>query len=297
MTDELSLSHTSNIAVAREIDGIEMGVLSDGRSYLTARGLALLCGVAPSSIIGQGKRWLEGDRNGKLAQMLIERGITRSKLYIELARDNVYVHAYTDDVSTLILEYYAFEANPPNKQAQTNFRKLAQAGLRAFVYQALGYVPQPQRQLSASWENIHERLRMHTVPRGYFSVFREGADFVLASIRAGLEVDDQTIPDISVGLTWANHWRRENLSSLFGEAIKHDHNFPEWYRQATSNPQEINVYPVAALGAFRVWLEDVYLPQKYPTYLKGKVQKGLIAASTVEMLLAEVSPPALPEAG
>lgn len=62
MTDELVLSHSVNIAVSKEVDGVEMGVLSDGRSYFSARGLALVCGVAASAIINQGKRWLEGDR-------------------------------------------------------------------------------------------------------------------------------------------------------------------------------------------------------------------------------------------
>lgn len=56
------------------------------------------------------------------------------------------------------------------------------------------------------------------------------------------------------------------------------------------------MYPVAALGVYRQWLEDVYVPENYPKYLDTKVRKGLISASTVELLLAEVAPPALPEA-
>ena len=177
--------------------------------------------------------------------------------------------------------------------AQQNFRKLAQAGLRVFVYQALGY--DPARQLTTSWRNFHDRLSMHAVPVGYFSVFKECADFVLASIRAGLPLDDHTIPDISVGVTWGNHWRDEKLEANFGARIKHDHNYPDYYPQARSNPQEIWVYPVDALGAFRRWIGQTYLPEKYPPYLDGKVRKGQLAASTVELLLAEVTPPQLPE--
>jgi hypothetical protein len=291
MVDELALVHS--VAIAKEVDGIEMGVLSDGRSYLTARGLALLCVTGPSTILDQGRRWREGNRTGKLAQMLIQRGITRDSLYVEIVKDGKPTHAYTDDVATIILEYYAFEVTPPNKGAQLNFRRLAQAGLRLFVYQALGY--DPNRQLTQSWRNFHDRLTMHSVPRGYFSVFRECADFVLASIRAGLPVDDQTIPDISVGVTWANYWREHRLAEKFGEREKHDHNYPDYYPQAKSNPQEMAVYPVAALGVFREWLETSYLPQKFPAYLDTKRRRGLIAASTVELLLAEVNPPQLSE--
>jgi len=57
MTDELVLSHSVGVAVSKEIDGVEMGVLLDGRSYFTARGLARICGVAgqfPSGSCGCG---------------------------------------------------------------------------------------------------------------------------------------------------------------------------------------------------------------------------------------------------
>lgn len=293
MADELVLSTPVNVAVSKEVDGIEMGVLSDGRSYFTARGLARLIGTGPSTILTQGKRWLEGERAGKLAQMLVARGLERPSLYVELQRDGSVVHAYTDDVAIVIIEYYAFESTPISAQAQLSFRKLAQAGLRVFVYQALGY--DPNQQLTAAWRNFHDRLTLHTVPSGYFSVFRECADFVLASIRAGLPVDDHTIPDISVGQAWASYWKKEGLSEKFGERIPHDHNYPDYYPQAKSNPQEINVYPVDALGEFRRWLEAVYLPAKYPTYLKGKAKSRLIAASTVELLLNSMAPLALTE--
>jgi hypothetical protein len=296
MTEELVLSQQVGVVISKEIDGLEMGVLTDGRSYLTGRSLARLCGVVPSAIVGQSKRWLEGSREGKLAQLLLSRGINPISLYTEVERPDVIggrVSAYTDDICTAILEYYAFESNPISQVAQTNFRKLAQAGLRVFVYQALGF--DPNRQISESWRHFHDRMTMHKVPRGYFSVFKECADFVLASIKAGLPVNHQTIPDISVGISWAHHWKKNNLAEELGERRPHDHNYPDYYPQAVSNPQEIWVYPVQALGVFRLWLQDVYLPKKYQAYLDGKVQSKLISASTAEMLLAELSSPALSE--
>lgn len=293
MVKELVLTNPIDVAVSKEVDGIEMGVLSDGRSYLTARALARLVNTGPSTILTQGKRWLDGDRSSKLAQMLIARGIERPSLYVEIEREGKKVHAYTDDVATVILEYYAFEVAPTNTHAQLNYRKLAQAGLRVFVYQALGY--DPARQIDHSWRHFHDRMTMHQVPRGYFSVFKECADFVLASIKAGLPINHETIPDISVGQAWGKHWKSQNLESKFGPRKKHDHNYPDYYPQARSNPQDINVYPVASLGVYRQWLEDVYVPENYPKYLDRKVKAKLISASTVELLLTEVSPPELPE--
>ena len=293
MSKELVLTSPVGVAVSKEVDGIEMGVLSDGRSYFTARGLARLVNTGPSTILTQGKRWLEGDRGSKLAQMLVARGLERPSLYVEIERDGSKVHAYTDDVAVVILEYYAFETTPPNLDAQKNFRKLAQAGLRTFVYLALGY--DPNRQIDTSWRHFHDRMTMHTVPRGYFSVFKECADFVLASIKAGVPINHETIPDISVGIAWAKYWKAHDLEKKFGEREKHDHNYPDYYPQARSNPQDINVYPVAALGVYRQWLEDVYLPGNYPKYLEKKVAAKLVSASTVELLLRELSSPALPE--
>lgn len=40
-----------------EIDGIQMGVLSNGTPYLTMRGLAIMCSVAPSVIQGIAANW------------------------------------------------------------------------------------------------------------------------------------------------------------------------------------------------------------------------------------------------
>ena len=45
------------IAVAKEVDELEMGVLEDGTPFLTGRGLARACGVPPSAIIQQAATW------------------------------------------------------------------------------------------------------------------------------------------------------------------------------------------------------------------------------------------------
>lgn len=67
------------VVVEAEIDGIEMGVLADGTAYLTLRGLATVCGVAPSSIIEQVQAWNAGKRTSALAKHLIAAGFTEER--------------------------------------------------------------------------------------------------------------------------------------------------------------------------------------------------------------------------
>lgn len=288
---DLVLSHQLSVAVAAEVDGIEMGVLDDGRSYLTGRGLARLCGVAPSTIINQAERWLAGDRNNKLAVLLQLKGLDRPSLYEVVQRGGKKVHAYPDDICSAVLEYYAFEATPPSDVAVKAFRKLAQAGLRMFIYKAVGY--EPTKHITDAWRQFHDRLEIHTVPLGYFSVFKETAEFVIAAIRGGFPANDHTIPDISIGIVWSKHWEDNNLAERFGERRRHDHNYPEYFPQAASNPQPIWIYPDSALGEFRRWLYMTYAPAKFPKYLDGKVKKGLLPPNVVQVLVVALTPPRL----
>lgn len=193
------------------------------------------------------------------------------------------------------LDYYAFEAATPSEIAQRNFRVLAKAGLRIFVYSALGY--DPAKAVPAPWRELHDRLLLASCPSGYFSIFMETSAFVLNAIRGGLRVDEHTIPDISVGIAWAKHWTDDKLDDLYGPRIRFEHNYPDYFPQAASNPQHPWVYPVGALGEFRVWLQDEYVTKRFPKYLDTKVQKGLLPPSVAQLLIAEATAPALPSAG
>lgn len=283
---QLSLTQ---VAVAKEINGIEMGVLSDGTSYLSGKSLARLCGVAESSISEQASNWRSGKRVGKLPQWLLNHGIDRDSLYIETSVAGRKTYAYPDDVCMLVLEYYAFESGKPAENAQQLFRALARAGLRVFVYNAVGY--DPSSAVPAQWRQFHDRMTLASAPIGYFSVFKETADFVITAIRGGFPVDEHTIPDISVGIAWGKHWTDKGFDDGYGKRIKHDHNYPEYFSQAASNPQPIWVYPVAALGEFRTWMQRTYVPEKFPKYLEGKVTKGALPASVAEVLALGAAAP------
>jgi hypothetical protein len=280
------------VQISKEVDGLEMGVLSDGTTYLSGRSLAKLCGVVPSAIINQSSAWANGQRVGRLAQLLTAAGIDRPSLFMETDIPGVAgnaVHAYPEDICMIFLEYYAFDIGRVNEQAQNAYRTLARAGVRAFVYRALGYdpanaVPQP-------WREFHDRLSLYSEPLGYFGVFKEMSSFLLVAIQAGLRIDHRTIPDISVGKLWGERWSGSGAESRFGPRIKHEHNYPPNFPQARSNPQDIWVYPVAALGDFRLWLHNVYIPERLPAYLETKVNAGLITATAAELLLTHSIPP------
>lgn len=287
-------------AVSREVDGLEMGVLSDGRAYLSSRALSRLTGTAYSTIIENAQRWLEGKRDGKLAQLLASHGLNPISLYVEVEKPDVIggkVHAYTDDVAMVILEYYAYVAQRTNETALSNFRKLAHASLKLFVYRAVGY--DPASAAPDKWRQFHDRLALNSVPLGYFSVFRELGEVVIFAIQRGLPCDEHTVPDISVGIQWANHWKSKGLETQFGPRRSHDHNYPEYFAQSRSNPQDISIYPNEALPEFRQWLMTVYLPEKFPKYLRSKVASRALPASTADLLITEMAEmaPALPEAG
>jgi hypothetical protein len=270
--------------------------LSDGTAYLTQRSLSRLCGIANSTFSELTTEWNAGRRESKLARWLVEQRFSRNSLYTKTNIPGVagnVVYAYQEDICNLILEYYAFEVS--RAEALTNYRLLGRAGFRLFVYGSVGY--DPKNLVPEPWREFHDRMAIHILPSGYFSVFRESADFIILGIQNGLTIDHRTVPDISIGRMWATYWRDNGLEEKFGAAKKSKHNYPDYFPQAASNPQDMNVYPVAALGEFRTWLLREWIPKRFPGYLASKVKAGILAASTAELLLTAAEPLALPESG
>jgi hypothetical protein len=290
------------LALVKVVDAIEMGVLEDGTPFLTGGSLSRLCGVAKSTVIERKDEWAAGDRGGKLMRLLVERGYDEPQLCVPIkltggsgvAADAL---AYPEEVVMTFLEYYAFEVRKP--EALDAYRKLGRGGFKLFVYAALGY--DPRNLVPQQWRQFHDRMNIHATPYGYFSVFKESADFILLTIQRGLQVDHQTVPDISVGKLWGQKWIDDNLEAKYGPRKKHDHNYPDYFPQAESNPQSMWVYPIDALPDYRRWLATVYVPTKFPAYIQGKVAKGVLPASTAELvkeaLQAAGPPPALPVGG
>ena len=266
------------VEITRDVNGIEMGVFDNGTPFLSQRGLAVLCGIENAHIGFLSKEWeTERDTSKKKRLQYIKshldtHGYAEDKLYIETKKDGRIIYAYPDIVCMAILEYYAFEAAEVKEEALNNYRLLARYSFREFIYRAVGYNPE-QKQLT-SWRYYHDRVSLvkNAVPNNYFSIFNEIAGLFVDMIESGLTISDNVIPDISVGLVWGKYWTDQNLSAEYGERIKYEHDYPDYYPQSKSNPQAPWAYPMQALPIFREWFKNNYLSIKFPKYILDKTK-------------------------
>jgi hypothetical protein len=123
---------------ATEIQGIGMGVLSDGTPFLNQRGLARLCGVQNAHIGTISTDWWEPNQKPRISaikDLLLKHGMRVRSPHLQCRHGQQTIYAYPDTVCVAILEYYAFEAGDNCKEtARDNFRLLAGKALRDFIY-------------------------------------------------------------------------------------------------------------------------------------------------------------------
>lgn len=281
------------IAVEREVDGVGMGVLSDGTPFLNIRGLARMCGVDHSMITRITGDWLDvplKPREQKIRELVRAQGADEKIAFIALVKDGTIHHAIPAAVCMAILEYYAFEARTGNDVASKSYRILARKGFSDFIYSQVGY--NPSGSISIAWQQFHDRvgLAYHSVPDGYFSVFKEIASMLVTLIQEGADLGNKFIPDISVGIHWGKFWNGENLEVVYGARKTYEHNYPTYFPQSASNPQLPFCYPDDALGEFRKWVREQYLPKKLPNYLNEKVKQGQLPAPKAAAAIAAFKP-------
>ncbi len=274
-----------------EIDGIGMGVLSDGTAFLTGRGLARLCGVSHRQIQHIALEWESISptaRIEKIKDILTAHGVSFDHPYIAIEQRSGNFFAYPDMVCLAVLEYYAFEAgNNVKAQARKNFRLLAGKTLRDFIFTQVGY--DPHSFVPEAWRQFHDRVSLtyNSVPKGYFGIFKEMSDMIVTLGQAGLHIDSNFVPDISVGKAWSKYWEDNNFSSVYGERSRYKHNYPDYFPQADSNPQEPWCYPESALGEFRKWLRDVYIEGgKLRGYIENKIQQRQLPVSFAQLAIS-----------
>ena len=108
-----------------EVNGIPMGILSDGTPYLHLRGLARLCGVDHAALLRLSNNWGEEQakpRGIRIKELLAEHGHVGDALNVQ-ATTGVDTHVYTDSVCMALLEYYAFDAVQGSREtAEKNYR-------------------------------------------------------------------------------------------------------------------------------------------------------------------------------
>lgn len=280
----------------KEINGIEMGVLPDGTAYLSGRGLSLMCGIDESTLRAVSQNWVSEQikpRGQRIAEILNSHGYVGKPMFYAIEANGTKHHAFPDSVCMAFLEFYAFDTEQPREQALKNYRLLARSSLKAFIYVQIGY--DPSNRIPESWRNFHDRVSLvyHKVPQGYFSVFKEIADLIVGLIQQNLPVDSMTVPDISVGQHWSKHWDANKLVETCGERIRYEHNYPEYFEQAKSNPQHPWAYPDAALPHFRKWMHETYLSKKLRPYLQSQEVRRNLPPSFTNLVLKAVAPMAI----
>ncbi|MGS1015589.1 hypothetical protein [Allosphingosinicella humi] len=285
------------IEKAGDFGDIGMGVLSDGTPYLNQRGLAVLCGVENAHIGSISAQWNEPElkpRIKKIKGILEEAGVHFGVAHAEIVHAGKVHFCYPAEVCLAILEYYAFDAGANvQDQARRNFRLLAGSKLKDMIYSQVGYDPTG----ADRFKKWHDRISLNyqSAPRGFFHVFNEAHTIIYELIVAGAEIGEKTVVDISIGQHWGRFWTDNELEKEFGARAKYPHNYPDSHPQAKSNPQESWCYPLAALGAYREWLQDDYIEGgKFAGYLDGKVKKGDLAPSVAQLAIATLTPAQLP---
>jgi hypothetical protein len=273
-----------------EINGIGMGVLSDGTAFLTGRGLARLCNVASPRTVELGQNWTKESTIAAVEgvkRILREKGSMPDMPYIVVKHKGVDYYAYPDFVCLAVLEYYAFDHPQPIEEAKRNFRRLAGKALQDLIYTQTGY--DPTQSVPPVWRQFHDRVSLayNAVPAGYFSVFKEISDMIVFLGQNGLSIDSTFVPDISVGLCWSRHWTDSNLAAKYGERQRYEHNYPSYFPQAESNPQEPYCYPEMALGEFKRWLRETYVRGgQFEKYLNNQVTKKSLPPSFAQLAVA-----------
>ncbi|MER9311123.1 hypothetical protein NKI51_17665 [Mesorhizobium australicum] len=278
----------------REIDGVIMGVLSDGTPYLNQRGLAALCDVQNAHIGTISSQWNDVDQKPRIQRIkaILEKvGKVPATAHIEVSHRGVTHYCYPADVSLAIMEYYAIDAGVNvSEKARDNYRILAGSRLRDMIYSQVGYDPRRGKDVFAKW---HERLALNyqSAPKGHFHVFNEAHTIIYELIVAGADVGEKFVVDISIGQHWSKYWDDNNLSEIHGIRRKYPHRYPDDHPQAKANPHESWCYPLAALGAYREWLQDEYLEGgKFKGYLAGKVAKGDLPPSFAQLAISALVP-------
>lgn len=281
----------------QEVDSISMGVLPNGETFLSLQGLARFCGLAPSSVIQLAQDWAAGDaqsrtRGQQLTELIkewTESDSVPDSLYVEIDSHNSItgvIHAVPEQIVMAITDYYAHYAQTTKLEAIQNYRKAAKLGLRKYIHERLGY--NEKDVFAESWKLFQERVLSNESPKGFFTMFDEATTIIASLIRNNIAVDDSIMPDGSLGIHWAKHWKASQLAVIHGERIKIHHKYPESYRQLDP---EINAYPISALSEFRTWFQNIYLPEKYPAYIRRKVGDGTVNLESMPLLLAAVMPP------
>lgn len=101
------------------------------------------------------------------------------------------------------------------------------------------------------------------LPKGKWCVFEEIGKLMRKLEAKGAVLHDKATIDGSVGKTWCHWLRKSGYETDFEQYI---HYFPD-----KRGEQLVNIYPYELLGKFHQWLEETYIPEKFPDYVRKYV--------------------------
>ncbi|WP_414552500.1 KilA-N domain-containing protein [Anabaena sp. CCY 0017] len=112
----------------------------------------------------------------------------------------------------------------------------------------------------------YERLKLFEqktgLPKGYWCVFEEIGKLMRNLEANNVPLHDRATIDISVGQTWCR-WLREEKNYDTSTFEQYIHHYPD-----KRGEQPANIYPYELLGTFHQWLEDTYISEKFPKYVR-----------------------------
>ena len=111
----------------------------------------------------------------------------------------------------------------------------------------------------------YERLMLFEqntkLPPGYWCIFEEIGKLMRDLEAKKVYLYDRATIDISVGLAWC-HWLRSKGYDT-NKFKKYTHYYPD-----KRGKKEANIYPFELLGEFHRWLQETYVPDKFPSYVR-----------------------------
>lgn len=130
-----------------------------------------------------------------------------------------------------------------------------------------GTVPvQPIPELHPYQRVWYQRLMLFEqntkLPTGTWCIFEEIGKLMRDLEAKGVPLHDRATVDISIGQTWC-HWLREEDGYDTSNLEQYIHHYPD-----SRGERLANIYPLELLGKFRQWLQDTYIPEKFPEYVR-----------------------------
>lgn len=215
-SSDVSASATPAIAALVSVHEVGLGVLGDGRPFLTPSGLARLLKFVSPPVPAVSADMPSGPRT------------------VHLISD-VAAHARDGFVTVDGDRFTAVE-------------------LAEFVFVQTGFADGDA--LPAEWRHFHAQINLvhNYAPSGLFTVPKELTDLAVALARRGGPVVGDTAAILAADALWWDHWDAEWLAARFPPRQRYAMAYPGFLPHASTAMQSPHSFPIEALGTFRDWI-------------------------------------------